>query len=206
MRAVFVTTNEDKRREAQRSSASSSRAVWILDLPEIQALDFAEVAVDKALAAREALGSDLPVLVEDSGLVVGAWNGLPGALTKWFLAASATRASSGCSPARTAPRAPSARWRSRSLGGRACLRGERSGGDRARAERGGRVRVGPYLRPEGARRPTPRWVMPSTRTPTGRGPSAQAREAVGRRKRKSRPAHRHLGGTGSRIHVRAWRG
>jgi XTP/dITP diphosphohydrolase len=25
------------------------------------------------------------VLVEDSGLVIGAWNGLPGAFTKWFL-------------------------------------------------------------------------------------------------------------------------
>src|SRR4051812_44743029 len=57
-----------------------------LDLPELQALDVAQVAVAKAAAARATLGDpDSPVLVEDSGLVIDAWNGLPGALTKWFL-------------------------------------------------------------------------------------------------------------------------
>ena len=46
------------------------------------------MAARKALAARDALRDPpRPVLVEDSGLVFGAWNGLPGALTKWFLAA-----------------------------------------------------------------------------------------------------------------------
>jgi XTP/dITP diphosphohydrolase len=85
MRVLFVTTNEDKRREAQRIlRVELERAAP--DVPEVQALDFAEVALHKARAAREALGSPpYPVLVEDSGLVVGAWNGLPGALTKWFL-------------------------------------------------------------------------------------------------------------------------
>jgi non-canonical purine NTP pyrophosphatase (RdgB/HAM1 family) len=30
-------------------------------------------------------------MVEDSGLVVGAWNGLPGALTKWFVSSVGPR-------------------------------------------------------------------------------------------------------------------
>jgi len=88
MRILFVTTNEDKRREAQRILGVElvDAALGSQDVPEIQALDFGEVAVHKAHVAREALGSPpYPVLVEDSGLVIGAWNGLPGALTRWFL-------------------------------------------------------------------------------------------------------------------------
>lgn len=86
MKAVFVTTNEHKRREVERIlGAELERAAP--DIPEVQALDFAEVASDKARSAYAALGGPpYPVLVEDSGLVVEAWNGLPGALTKWFLA------------------------------------------------------------------------------------------------------------------------
>ena len=85
MRAVFVTTNEHKRREVQQIlGVALGRAD--LDLPEIQAIDPAEVAAEKARAAREALGdTDLPVLVEDSGLMVDAWGGFPGALTKWVM-------------------------------------------------------------------------------------------------------------------------
>ena len=81
-----MTTNENKRREAGRIlGVELERAAP--DVPEVQAISFAEVALHKVRAAREALGSPAcPVLVEDSGLVVGAWNGLPGALTKWFLA------------------------------------------------------------------------------------------------------------------------
>jgi XTP/dITP diphosphohydrolase len=88
MRALFVTTNEDKRREAQRILGVElvDAALGPQDVPEIQALDFAEVAVHKARSAYDALGRPpYPVIVEDSGLVIGAWNGLPGALTKWFL-------------------------------------------------------------------------------------------------------------------------
>lgn len=85
MKILFVTSNRDKLREAREILGVDLEAVP-LDLPEIQALDFAEVAAHKALAAREALGGpSFPVLVEDSGIIFGAWNGLPGALTKWFL-------------------------------------------------------------------------------------------------------------------------
>ena len=85
MRAVFVTTNEHKRGEVQKIlGVELKRAAP--DVPEVQALDFAEVARHKARSAYEALGKPpYPVLVEDSGLIIGAWNGLPGALTKWFL-------------------------------------------------------------------------------------------------------------------------
>ena len=80
-----MTTNEHKRREVERIlGVELERAAP--GVPEIQALDFAEVAAHKARSAYDALGRPpYPVLVEDSGLVVGAWNGLPGALTKWFL-------------------------------------------------------------------------------------------------------------------------
>lgn len=86
MKAIFVTGNEDKRREV-----GEVLGVEVLgaspDVPEIQALDFEAVVRAKALSARGALGfPELPVIVEDSGLVFGAWGGLPGALTKWFLA------------------------------------------------------------------------------------------------------------------------
>ena len=87
-KAVFVTTNEHKRREAQAILGVELEGVALggRDVPEIQALDVAEVAAEKALRAYGALGApDHPVLVEDSGLVVEAWNGLPGALTKWFI-------------------------------------------------------------------------------------------------------------------------
>ncbi len=87
MKVLFVTSNESKLREAREILEVELESV-ALDLPEPQALDVAEVAAKKALAARDALHDPpSPVLVEDSGLVFGAWNGLPGALTKWFLAA-----------------------------------------------------------------------------------------------------------------------
>jgi XTP/dITP diphosphohydrolase len=85
MRAIFVTANEHKRREVQEILGFALEGAD-LDLPEIQAIDPAEVAIVKVRAAREALGDpDVPVLVEDSGLMVDAWDGFPGALTKWLM-------------------------------------------------------------------------------------------------------------------------
>jgi non-canonical purine NTP pyrophosphatase (RdgB/HAM1 family) len=83
--ALFVTSNPNKIREAAEILGVELHGI-ALDLPELQSLDLAQVAVAKAASAREALNNpDSPVLVEDSGLVFEAWNGLPGALTKWFL-------------------------------------------------------------------------------------------------------------------------
>jgi XTP/dITP diphosphohydrolase len=89
MRAVFVTTNEHKRREVEKflGVELERAALGSRDVPEVQTLDFAEVAAHKARSAYDALGRPpYPVIVEDSGLVIWAWNGLPGALTKWFIA------------------------------------------------------------------------------------------------------------------------
>ena len=85
IKAIFVTSNEHKRREVQQILGFALEGAD-LDLPEVQAIDPAEVAAEKARAAREALGdTGLPVLVEDSGLMVDAWGGFPGALTKWVM-------------------------------------------------------------------------------------------------------------------------
>ena len=85
MKAIFVTTNEHKRREVQEILGFELERAD-LDLPEIQAIEPAEVAAEKVRAARKALGRPgLPVLVEDSGLMVDAWDGFPGALTKWLM-------------------------------------------------------------------------------------------------------------------------
>lgn len=85
MGPIFVTSNEHKRREVQKILGVELEGMD-LDLPEIQAIDPAEVAAEKVRAAREALGSPArPVLVEDSGLMVDAWGGFPGALTKWIM-------------------------------------------------------------------------------------------------------------------------
>lgn len=78
---AFVTSNPGKAREASHFLGRPVHAV-LLDLAEIQSLDFGEVARAKALAAASAVGG--PVLVEDSGLEVAAWGGFPGPMTKWI--------------------------------------------------------------------------------------------------------------------------
>jgi XTP/dITP diphosphohydrolase len=57
-------------------------------LPEIQALEVDEV--DEVVRAKAEWGYEragVPVLVEDTGLTFAAWNGLPGALIRWFMQA-----------------------------------------------------------------------------------------------------------------------
>ena len=53
------------------------------ELTEVQSLDVAIVAARKAADAYAQIRE--PVLVDDTGLTVHAWNGLPGALVAWFL-------------------------------------------------------------------------------------------------------------------------
>ena len=53
------------------------------ELTEIQSLDVADVAARKAADAYAQLRE--PVLVDDTGLAIHAWNGLPGALVAWFI-------------------------------------------------------------------------------------------------------------------------
>ena len=79
---TFISGNTNKVRECERllgvTLASAS-----LPLEEIQSIDPLPVVEHKARLAYAALSR--PVLVEDTGLAFAAWNGLPGALIKWFL-------------------------------------------------------------------------------------------------------------------------
>jgi non-canonical purine NTP pyrophosphatase (RdgB/HAM1 family) len=78
----LASGNANKVREIQAILGVPVTQVEI-HLPEIQAVDVAEVIHHKARYAYTSLGR--PVLVEDTGLHFHAWNGLPGALIRWFM-------------------------------------------------------------------------------------------------------------------------
>jgi non-canonical purine NTP pyrophosphatase (RdgB/HAM1 family) len=58
--------------------------VWDIELAEIQSVS-AEDVVRYKLMQVASLRLDRPVIVEDTALHIDAWNGLPGALIKWFV-------------------------------------------------------------------------------------------------------------------------
>jgi XTP/dITP diphosphohydrolase len=78
----FVTGNPNKVREAGEILNLALEPVQVDGLIEIQSPELDVVVRHKAQQAYSAL--QCPVMVEDSGLVFHAWNGLPGALVKWF--------------------------------------------------------------------------------------------------------------------------
>ncbi|UCD11728.1 MAG: RdgB/HAM1 family non-canonical purine NTP pyrophosphatase [Nitrospinaceae bacterium] len=78
----FVTGNANKVREAREILGIDLEQATLEGAYEIQTADLVELVRHKAEQAYHALRT--PVLVEDSGLVFSAWNGLPGALVKWF--------------------------------------------------------------------------------------------------------------------------
>jgi XTP/dITP diphosphohydrolase len=86
-RIALITGNEGKAREYAALLGIEVAAVRA-DLTEVQALDVGTVAARKAGDAYARLG--MPVLVDDTGLSLAAWNGLPGALVSWFLEAVGT--------------------------------------------------------------------------------------------------------------------
>ena len=79
---TFISGNTHKVRECERI-LGAALAHESLPLDEIQSIDPLPVVEHKARLAYAALSR--PVLVEDTGLAFAAWNGLPGALIKWFL-------------------------------------------------------------------------------------------------------------------------
>jgi len=81
-RLKFVTSNADKFREASKILDCQLEQVSTLIIYEIQTHDINKIVEHKARQAYKEL--KCPVLVEDSGLIFSAWNGLPGALIKWF--------------------------------------------------------------------------------------------------------------------------
>ncbi len=84
MPIYIATSNANKVREIQAILNTPVEQVEI-DLSEIQSIDVEAVIEHKAREAYLRLGR--PVLVEDTGLSIHAWNGLPGALVRWFLKA-----------------------------------------------------------------------------------------------------------------------
>jgi XTP/dITP diphosphohydrolase len=84
---TLVTGNDGKAQEYTDLlgiKVTAARA----ELTEVQSLDVTVVAKRKAADAFAQLR--VPVLVDDTGLAVEAWNGLPGALITWFLATVGT--------------------------------------------------------------------------------------------------------------------
>lgn len=78
----FATKNANKLREVNEILGRSLEQIAV-ELYEPQGLDVAEVIREKAEDAFRKTGKS--VLVEDTALEFRAWNGLPGALIKWFL-------------------------------------------------------------------------------------------------------------------------
>lgn len=81
---TFITSSANKLTEVERILGCTLERVS-LQLEEIQAIDLEAVVRHKAHQAYAHLSR--PLLVEDTGLTFAAWNGLPGALSKWFLTA-----------------------------------------------------------------------------------------------------------------------
>jgi XTP/dITP diphosphohydrolase len=78
----FITGNANKLREAKKILGVELKSKNI-DLPEIQALMVKEIIKDKAKRAYEILQK--PLIVEDVGLYIKAWNDFPGAFIKWVI-------------------------------------------------------------------------------------------------------------------------
>ncbi len=76
---VFVTGNKNKAQEAQ-SILEIPIEIANLEIDEIQELDVEKVVHKKAESAYEKIRK--PLIVDDAGLYVEAWNGFPGALVK----------------------------------------------------------------------------------------------------------------------------
>ena len=82
MKLIFLTWNSGKLQEAQDILWSEIESLDI-DLPEIQTISVQEVIEHKAKEWYKILKK--PLIVEDTGLEIEAWNSLPGALIKWFI-------------------------------------------------------------------------------------------------------------------------
>ncbi len=78
----FVTGNADKLREARQILGMDIEHVDVAGLEEIQTIYVEDLIRHKAEEAYRRLQA--PLIVEDTGLVFLSWNGLPGALVKWF--------------------------------------------------------------------------------------------------------------------------
>ncbi len=81
MTLFFVTQNKNKVKEFGEILGFNIKQADV-EAEEIQAVEVEKVAEYKAREAFKKLGK--PVIVEDTGLYFKEWNGLPGALAKFF--------------------------------------------------------------------------------------------------------------------------
>jgi non-canonical purine NTP pyrophosphatase (RdgB/HAM1 family) len=81
MNLVFVTGNEGKVKEAQAILGQTVKIVK-MDIDEVQSLDIEYIVKRKAQDAYKKLQK--PLLVDDAGLFIDAWNDFPGALVKFI--------------------------------------------------------------------------------------------------------------------------
>jgi non-canonical purine NTP pyrophosphatase (RdgB/HAM1 family) len=79
---TLVTQSAGKLAEIERILGQSVDH-YEADLPEIQSVEVEDVVISKAIEAYKMLHR--PIMIEDTGLFIDAWNGLPGALIKWFV-------------------------------------------------------------------------------------------------------------------------
>ena len=87
---TFVTGNIAKVKETE-SILGFPLKVRDIDIQEIQETDLEKIALHKLLEAfRKVKG---PVIVDDVGLYIKAWNNFPGPLIKWILKSSGGNAS-----------------------------------------------------------------------------------------------------------------
>ncbi|XOB42591.1 MAG: RdgB/HAM1 family non-canonical purine NTP pyrophosphatase [Candidatus Nealsonbacteria bacterium] len=82
MQLYFITSSENKIKEVEDILGFEVDKI-LLDINEIQTLKIEEVVKDKAKRAFEQVKK--PVMVEDTGFYIEAWQGFPGALIKWIL-------------------------------------------------------------------------------------------------------------------------
>lgn len=79
---ILVTHSTNKAREIERLLGRPVPCSSI-ELDEIQAVEVEDVVTHKARLAYSQVRA--PVMVEDTGLHIDCWGGLPGALVKWFI-------------------------------------------------------------------------------------------------------------------------
>lgn len=84
----FATSNKLKLQEA--AVIIPEIVPLTIHIPELQEIDVAKVVAEKLLIVAQA-GIDHTVIVEDTGLYLDTWNGLPGALIRWFIDTMGTR-------------------------------------------------------------------------------------------------------------------
>lgn len=78
----LVTQSAGKLEEFNKIMGSEIKPI-LIDLPEIQSIDVKEVVRAKLIKAYEIAKE--PVIVEDTGVYIKAWNNFPGALIKWMI-------------------------------------------------------------------------------------------------------------------------